>query len=120
MYKEIDAILENTIFKARYDEYGNILSYLISPTAGYKLHEITLDENIVDEETFEPTGKKRLGYTKSYITAGCNYDFEKNYREIYAKPDNIGEEIVDVNIDKNNPEIEEKAKAYDILMGDDD
>ena len=78
MYKETESKIENTIFEARTDEKGNILSYRISPKEGYKLHEITLDE------TNEETGEVKLGFTTSYITAGVNYDFEKNERQIYA------------------------------------
>ena len=84
MYKKTEAKIENTIFEARTDEKGTVLSYRIFPKEGYKLHEITLDEEIVDKETLEPTGKIKLGYTESYVTAGADYDFEKNEREIYA------------------------------------
>ena len=84
MYKEVEALVENTKFEARIDENENIISYRISPLEGYKLHEITLDEPVVDEETMQETGKIKKGYTTSYITAGVNYDFEKNDREIYT------------------------------------
>ena len=90
MYKEIEAIIENTKFEARTDKNGNIISYRISPIEGYKLHEITLDEISIDEETVQETGKTKLGFTTSYITAGAKYDFEKNDREIYViKEDDI-------------------------------
>ena len=117
MYKEIEAKLENTIFEAR-EENGEIISYRIRPADGYKLHEVTLDEEVMNEETLEPTGKIKLGYTKSYVTASGKYDFEKNDRKIYAKPENEEDEIVDA--DSVDSEIEEKAKAYDILMGADE
>ena len=84
MYKTIEPIIENTIFEARIDENDEIISYRISPIEGYKLHEITLDEEVVDEETLESTGEIKKGFTTSYVTAGVNYDFEKNEREIYA------------------------------------
>ena len=84
MYKEIEPKLENTIFEARTDESGEIISYRIYPAEGYKLHEITLDEPVVNEETHEETGKIKPGFTKSYVTAGGNYDFKKNERQIYA------------------------------------
>ncbi len=84
MYKEIEPIIENTICEAR-EENGEILSYRIRPAEGYKLHEITLDEPVVDEETHEETGEIKLGFTKSYVTAGVRYDFVKNEREIYAE-----------------------------------
>ena len=83
MFKRIKTKIEHATFKARTDENGNILSYRISPNEGYKLHEITLDENVVDEYGNE-TGEIKQGFTTSYITAGANYDFEKNPREIYA------------------------------------
>lgn len=83
MYKQIEAKLENTIFEAR-EMDGKITSYVIRPQEGYKLHEITLDEPVFDEETMQETGKKKLGFTTEFVTAGANYDFEKNPREIYA------------------------------------
>lgn len=118
MYKEIEPIIENTIFEARMSENEEILSYRIFPAEGYKLHETTLDEEVFDEETHESTGKIKKGYTTSYVTASGTYDFEKNDRQIYAKPENEEDELV--NSDFVDPEIEEKAKAYDILMGVDE
>ena len=84
MYKSIEALLENTKFDARLNNDGKILSYRISPIEGYKLHEITLDKLVVDEETFEETGEIERGYTTSYVTAGSSYAFQINNREIYA------------------------------------
>ena len=84
MYKTLDALIENTIFEARMDESDNVISYRISPAEGYKLHEITLDEKVIDKETCEETGEIKKGFTTSYITAGVNYNFEKNPRQIYA------------------------------------
>ena len=84
MYKEIEPKIKNTVFEARIDENGETISYRISPAEGCKLHEITLDEEVVDEATIEPTGEIKIGFTRSYITAGADYDFEKNEREIYA------------------------------------
>ena len=78
MYREIETKLKNAVFEARTDKSGNVISYRISPEKGYKLHEITLDEFV------EETGKTILGFTVSYITAGANYNFEKNPRQIYA------------------------------------
>ena len=84
MYKEINTKIKNTIFEARTDSKENILSYRISPNEGYRLHEITLDEKVCDENGNE-TGEIKPGFTESYITAGANYDFEKNERQIYAE-----------------------------------
>ena len=55
MYKRVESLLENTEFEARINKDGKVISYRISPKKGYKLHEITLDEMIVDEETLEET-----------------------------------------------------------------
>lgn len=77
MYKPIEPRIENTFFEARVDENGNTISYRIRPKTGYHLHEITLDGENED-------GEKLIGFTESYITAGANYDFEKNERQIYA------------------------------------
>lgn len=84
MYKEIKPLLDNTLCEVR-TKNGEFVSYRIRPIEGYKLHEITLDENVVDEVGNE-TGETIKGFTTSYITAGANYDFEKNEREIYAVP----------------------------------
>lgn len=85
MYKKIESKLDNAIFEARTDLNGEIMSYRIAPAEGYKLHEITLDEPVVDEKTGIETGEITKGYTKAFVTAGMNYDFEKNPREIYAE-----------------------------------
>ena len=84
MYKRIKTKLEHATFKARTDADGNILSYRISPNEGYRLHEITLDEKVCDEYGNE-TGEIKRGFTESYVTAGAEYDFAKNERQIYAK-----------------------------------
>lgn len=83
MYKNIEPLLDNTICEAR-EKDGKIVSYRIRPAEGYKLHEVTLDESIVDEESDIETGEVKKGYTTSYITAGADYDFVKNDREIFA------------------------------------
>lgn len=83
MYKEIEPLIENTLCEAR-EKDGKVISYLIRPSEGYKLHEISLDEKAVDKETLEETGEIKKGFTTAYVTCGANYDFEKNDREIYA------------------------------------
>lgn len=84
MYKEIEPLIENTVCEARINESGEVISYRIRPKDGYKLHEITLDEKVIDEEMGNETGEVRKGFTKSYVTAGAGYDFVKNDREIYT------------------------------------
>ena len=84
MFKEIKPLIDNTICEAR-EVDGQVISYRIRPAEGYKLHEITLDEDVVDGNGNE-TGEKNLGFTTSYVTAGADYDFEKNERQIYSVP----------------------------------
>lgn len=118
MYKEIEPKIENTIFEERVVD-DKVLSYRVRPIDGYKLHEITLDSPLF-ENGIEVEGKIKLGYTKSYITIGANYNFSQNNRQIYTKPDSEEDEIVDISNSETNAidsEIIEKAKAYDILMG---
>lgn len=88
MYREINPLIENTRCEERIDDKtGALISYRIYPLDGYKLHENSLDEQILDENTMEETGEVRLGYTKSFVTAGRKYDFKKNLRKIYAVKD---------------------------------
>ena len=77
MYREIKPLIENTICEAR-EKDGKVISYRIRPEKGYKLHEITLDEKN------EETGEVIFGFTEAYVTAGADYDFEKNDRQIYS------------------------------------
>lgn len=94
MYKRIKTKIEHTTFEARTDDNGNILSFRISPNEGYKLHEVTLDEIVTDESGNE-TSEIKQGFTKSYITAGANYDFVKNDRQIFSIPDTDPEPITE-------------------------
>lgn len=83
MYKRIEPLLDNSVCEARIVD-GKVMSYRIRALDGYKLHEISLDEIVFDDETGMETGEIKKGYTKSYLTAGANYDFVKNDREIYC------------------------------------
>lgn len=84
MYKKIEPLIENTLCEAR-EKDGRVISYLIRPAEGYKLHEKTLYEyEVVIDEDGNETGEIEKGFTTSYVTCGANYDFEKNEREIYA------------------------------------
>ena len=83
MYKDTEPIIENTVMQERYDENGKMINYVISPKEGYKLHEKSHDEIVVDENG-EETGEIKKGYTNGIVTAFADYDFKKNPREIYA------------------------------------
>lgn len=82
MYKEIKPLIDNTLCESREID-GKVISYRIRPAEGYKLHEVTLDETVFDEDGNE-TGETKLGYTESYVTASVDYDFKTNERQIYA------------------------------------
>lgn len=84
MYKRVKTKIEHATFEERTDDDGNIISYRITPNEGYMLHEITLDEVVMDENGNE-TGEIKKGYTTAYVTCGANYDFEENPREIYVE-----------------------------------
>jgi len=92
MYEITESKIENTIFEVRKNENGEILSYRIRPVPGYKLHEITLDEAVIDVDGIE-TGEKKKGFTEAYVTAGACYDFDKNERELYAEEVGSSEDV---------------------------
>lgn len=88
-YEEIKTLVANTKTEKMIDEKSNeLISYRISPLEGYKLHSNIYDEEIIDEETLEPTGEIRLGYIcfPSFIQVGCNYDFKKNPYKFFTIP----------------------------------
>lgn len=118
MYKEIKPLIENTICEAREID-GGIVYYKVRPEDGYKLHEKGLDMPIIDDETGKETGKIQCGYTTAFTTVGANYDWETNPRQIYAVPIDTVEiiEKEEVIEEDTYSEIEEKAKAYDIITG---
>jgi hypothetical protein len=83
-YVTVEPYFENTTMQAYYNSANVLTAYRISPCDGYVLHEISLDTPVYDEETGEETGEIILGYTTATISAGYNYDFEANPRQIYA------------------------------------
>ena len=83
MYKDIEPIIENTTMQEFINKDGKLVGYTILPADGYKLHEKSRDEIVVDENGNE-TGEVIKGYTTGLVTAFANYDFIKNPREIYA------------------------------------
>lgn len=89
MYKNIETKIENTVMKERYNDKGELINYVISPEEGYKLHETSRDEALLDENGNE-TGEIKKGYTSGIVTVLANYDFKENTREIYAVDKNIG------------------------------
>lgn len=116
MYRNIEALIENSIMQERVNENGDVVNYTILPCDGYKLHEKSRDEVVVDENGNE-TGEIKKGYTNGIVTVLANYDFKENPREIYARPEFAEDEIIIKGDAAQNSEIVEKARAYDILTG---
>ena len=85
-YVDIEPYFDNTTMQAYYNDNDVLRTFEITACEGYVLHASTLDEQIVDEETLEPTGEIKLGYTKATISVLYNYNFETNPFEIYAEP----------------------------------
>ena len=83
MYKDIETLIENATMKERYNDKGELINYVISPLEGYKLHEKSRDEIVIDAEGNE-TGEIKKGYTEGIVTVLANYNFIENPREIYA------------------------------------
>ena len=79
----IPSLIENTTMKKRLFD-GVHKTYTITPNENYVLHDINYDEEILDEETLEPTGEVILGYRTSETIVPANYDFVVNPRELYA------------------------------------
>ena len=74
---------------------GEFLAYNITPNTGYCLHDKGLDIEVLDEETFEPTGEILLGYCTASAGCGYNYEFTEaivdgytayGNREFFARP----------------------------------
>lgn len=76
-------LIENTIMQKMFIN-GVHNAYYIAPAEGYVIHDKMYDEEVIDDETHEPTGEIRLGYTGGTISVGANYDFVANPREVYA------------------------------------
>jgi hypothetical protein len=74
-------VIKNVVIKEVIINHKKI--YKIYPEKGYKLHEKSRDEIVIDENGNE-TGEINLGYTEGVITASADYDFAKNEREIYS------------------------------------
>jgi flavoprotein len=74
----------------------------------HKSYDVPITENGIK------TNKIKRGYTTRFITMGVNYDWKTNPRQIYAVPIDIEEEIIEK---EDSSELEEKAKAYDIITG---
>lgn len=118
MYKKIEPLIENTICEACETSRGAGY-HKVRPAEGYKLHEKGLDMPVFDEKTGRETNKIERGYTTGFTTVSIDYDWGTNPRQIYAVPIDTVEiiEKEEVIEEDTYSEIEEKAKAYNIITG---
>ncbi len=86
---DVTPVYENTTMKASYNDSNILRTYRIYPIEGYVLHASTLDREVIDEETGEPTGEILLGYYPypAFGTVPYNYDFAANPKQFYAVPE---------------------------------
>ena len=80
----VEAIIPNTRMEAYYNSDNVLRRYYIYPAEGYALHHKLYDEEIIDEETLEPTGEIRQRFTTAFTTVVADYDFVANPDEIFA------------------------------------
>ena len=81
---DVTPYYDNTTMQAYYNKDNVLTAYQIRPVEGYILHDNQFDRPVYYPDTAEETGEIILGYTKSVISVGYNYDFEANPRELYA------------------------------------
>lgn len=77
-------LIENTTMRKGYNENNEHKVYEITPNSGYVLHDKNYDEEIINPETYEPTGEIKLGYRRSTASCAASYDFTANPREFYT------------------------------------
>ena len=77
-YKVMEkSLIPNTTMTEKINsETGVLISYDIEPDKGYVLHDNTLDEDTINPETLELTGKVKLGYYPIAVSCWNNYDFD--------------------------------------------
>ena len=49
--------------------------FIVEANEGYVLHDTRLDDEVIDENTLEPTGEVILGYTTGDKSVAASYDF---------------------------------------------
>lgn len=83
----VEAIIANTrMEETYYDDGTTVRRFYIFPVEGYALHNNAYDEEVVDPETLEPTGKIRQRFTTAFTTVVGTYNFELNPNNIFAVP----------------------------------
>lgn len=78
----VPSFIENTTMYKKLRD-GVHTTYAITPNEGYVLHDNMLD-NVILDETGEPTGEVILRYYQGTRTVAASYDFVTNPREFYA------------------------------------
>lgn len=87
MLTDVSPAFPNTRMQAYYNENDILRGYYIYPVDGCVLHTKNFDKCVIDEETMEETGDILIGYTRSSVMVGYNYDFKTNPFNIYAVPE---------------------------------
>lgn len=82
----VEAIIPNTRMEAYYNSDNVLRRYYIYPAEGYALHHKLYDEEVVDEETLEPTGEVIQRFTTAFTTVVADYDFVANPDELFTVP----------------------------------
>lgn len=86
-------VIENATVTPIYNSDNEIGGYTITPNDGYVIHTKNYDEEVVDEETFEPTGEIILGFVRAPISLVRNYNFSTVVAGTYTYTDENGMEV---------------------------
>lgn len=84
-YEDVTPIIENTTMRMRlFDGVPSV--YLITPIAGYVLHDNAFDTPAFDDEG-NIVGIECLGYRTTTASCSVRYDFTVNERGFYTVPE---------------------------------
>ena len=70
----IPSLIPNTTMQKIFRD-GVHRQYSVSPLEGYVLHDNRVDEEVINEETLEPTGEVIYRYAAGSVTVRYDYDF---------------------------------------------
>lgn len=70
----IPSLIPNTDMQKMYID-GVHKVYVIAPIDGYVLHDAATNEEEIDPDTLEPTGRIIFRYASGSASCGANYDF---------------------------------------------
>lgn len=73
--EQMETLIDNTTMLKYINNNGDHTGYRITANSGYVLHDNRCDEEILDPDTYEPTGEMLYRYTAGTITVRADYDF---------------------------------------------